>query len=659
MIEIFGVTEGEEYAAAVHLREQMVWLWPDLAQDEGDQVKIFVGHKMYGHKIEDLDLVVLANFKEPRKFAVECEFYPRNGARFIPKHAEIKSFALVVEVKSHDASAVRFNDTVASVRYRRRNGSVWEPVTEKNRRQMFEFKSYLEERGASGIYIQNLIFFKGMKERDLPQRPHNCFAVDASFERILNVLGQVSAPLRKGRRARLVCGTEESLNAVLSSNFPLFSTLEPTALDRRRMDRIAQGAVSESWIAEVGEKQVTVRGRGGVGKTVVLLQLAYRAFDRDQMRSLVLAYNHALVADVRRLMALLGVPRSIENGGVGIQTVHSFMGQLMRAWALTDEKPDRFIENYEMHKATLREYLQTGALAHVDVEAMIAERPLDFCWDAIFVDEGQDWPKDEIDILRMIYGAERMVVADGVDQYVRDSVADWSVGLDAKRRRSHRMTKCLRMKANLTAFVMHVARGLGLEEWDLEPNPEAAGGRILVVDGDMSAKADVYQRVRSEAAALGNYPIDLLACVPPSLVEHAEWGSEAVPARAIRNEGDDVWDGAAVDVRKVYPTDRDALRVVQYDSSRGLEGWAVINYALDELWRYKYRQYLANAAEDFGAQGSAADTASAFASRWIMIPLTRAMDTLVINLTTREGPVRDVVSGAAGAYPDFVEWRSV
>ena len=34
--------------------------------------------------------------------------------------------------------------------------------------------------------------------------------------------------------------------------------------------------------------------------------------------------------------------------------------------------------------------------------------------------EGQDWPADEIAILRYLYGPERLTVSDGVDQYVRE-----------------------------------------------------------------------------------------------------------------------------------------------------------------------------------------------------------------------------------------------
>lgn len=655
MIEIVGVNEGKEYEAALHLRERIVAVWPELSQHHDDHIKIFVGLKLYGHGIEDIDLVVIGHFSEPRSFDVEYRFYPREGEPFVPRRATVKNFALVIETKSHDATGVKFDDAIASVRYKRGGRPVWEPVTEKNRQQMFEFKSYLGERGVRRIYLQNLIFFAGLRERDLPKRPHNCFGIDASFERILNILGQVSAPLHKGRDALITFGADEVFESILSPDFPVLETLEPTPIDRRRMDRIVKSALPDTWLEELGRKQIVIRGRGGVGKTVILLQMAYRAFDRDQIRSLVLTYNKALVADMRRTMALLGVPRSVERGGISIDTVHAFIGRLMVELGII-QSYDEFLESYETHKNTLLDYFRSDAIVREDIDRVIEHDPDAFLWDVVFVDEGQDWPSNEIEILRSIYGPERIVVADGVDQFVRHSVADWSAGVPREQLRPHRLTRCLRMKANLAHFVADLVQALKLENWDLEPNPDANGGRVLIVEGDLSRQVGLYEQVSREAADLGNYLVDLLACVPPSLVVHENDDAYSIPGQTIRQSGGKVWDASSRDVREHYPTDRDALRIVQYDSCRGLEGWTVINYAFDEFWTYKYQQWLA-APEDLGGLfDTQEDLAAAFASRWSMIPLTRAMDTLVINVSAQATPIKDALESVQKRRADFVEW---
>lgn len=654
MIEIVGANEGPEYEAALHIRKQLLALWPDLSQHPNDHVKIFVSLKLYGQQIEDVDLFLVGHFSEPRPFDIEHKFYPKDGEPFVPRAASVKNFALVIEVKSHNATGVKFEDKVASVKYPRG----WECVTEKAFKQVFELKSYLGRAGLPSPYVQELILFTGLREKDLPDRPHNCFGIDASFEKILNILGQVSRPSENNRYVTIRFGPEEKFQAILAPDASVLRTLKPTPVDRRRMDRIVKTALPSDWLDDLGERQIIIRGRGGVGKTVILLQMAYRAFDRKGTRSLVLTYNKALVADMRRTMALLGVPRNLEKGGIAINTVHAFIGRLMRELGIIGND-EAFLEHYERHKEALVDYLQNGAVSSEDLAAIVEDQADDFAWDVIFVDEGQDWPSNEIDILRYIYPPEHIVVADGVDQYVRESVADWRAGLASEKLRPRRLKRCLRMKANLAQFVADCADAFDLQNWDLEPNPEANGGRVLIVEGDMARDVEIYVRLRSEAEVLGNYPVDLLACVPPSLVLSDSESRCSIPGWSIRQSGGLVWDATAVDVREQYPTSRDALRIVQYDSCRGLEGWTVINYAFDEFYDYKYQQQL-DAPED---QDEMFDTkesrASAFAAKWAMIPMTRAMDTLVINVSNRPSVLKDVLKKVYEKRNDFIEWIEI
>src|SRR3546814_3464137 len=100
----------------------------------------------------------------------------------------------------------------------------------------------------------------------------------------------------------------------------------------------------------------------------------------------------------------------------------------------------------------------------------------------------------------------------------------------------------MRMKANIAAVVRDVAAELGIENWDLEPNLEATGGRVLVVEGDLAARPDLLQIWADEAKELGNYPVDLLACVPPVMVDQKR-EEFCQPAAAYAQTGGSVWDG--------------------------------------------------------------------------------------------------------------------
>ena len=654
MIEIVGANEGQEYEAAVHLRKLILDVWPDLSQHPDDHVKLFVSLKLYGQKYEDIDVFVVGHFSEPREFDVEMKFYPRDSDPVLPRRAFVRNFALAVEVKSHDASGVRFDDRLLSVKYPRG----WECVTEKAFKQVFELKSYLGRAGLSSPYVQDLILMTGLRESDFPTRPHNIFGIDASFETILNIVGQVAQPKVKDRIAKISFGLDENFHAILSPEATVLTTIEPTAIDRRRMDRIVKSALPDEWLEDLTKKQIVIRGRGGVGKTVILLQMAYRAFDNAGMRSLVLTYNKALVADMRRTMALLGIPRNLARGGIGVETVHSFIARLMGELGVIGTDDD-FLDNYEKHKQSLIEYLRSGAVSSADLKSLIEENADDFAWDVILVDEGQDWPSDEIEILRTVFIPEQIVVADGVDQYVRDSVADWDAGLSRDLLRPRRLRRCLRMKANLAHFVADCADALGLENWDLEPNPDANGGRIIILEGDISRDTAIFKKLAAEAAELGNYPVDLLACVPPALVASEDDESHSIPGRAIQQDGGLVWDACSTDVRENYPTDRDALRIVQYDSCRGLEGWTVINYAFDEFYDYKKKQFLSSPPDLGGLFDTAEDLAAAYAAQWAMIPITRAMDTLVINVSKEPSRLKDALRAVFERRRDFVEWQVI
>jgi hypothetical protein len=116
-----------------------------------------------------------------------------------------------------------------------------------------------------------------------------------------------------------------------------------------------------------------------------------------------------------------------------------------------------------------------------------------------------------------------------------------------------------------------------------------------------------------------------------------------------------VWDGVVADVRTGYPVSPTEFRVLQYDSSRGLEGWTVFLWGLDDFFEYKigewHRSHAASEAADADRQ------ASLFAVRWLMIPLSRAIDMLVIQVGGRASAFKSTLRQVADSCQDFVEWR--
>jgi Uncharacterized conserved protein (DUF2075) len=570
-------------------------------------------------------VLLLAQFAERREFRPTTVFRPSAGEPVRPRWASVGSLALIVEVKGHDARNVRFDGQTVSVRYRRGGEDSWENASEQSWEQVHALRRYLQDQGLSGIWFTGLVLFPNLREADLPPRPHNILAGDTSFEQLLNSLGEIANPWIKGNRAIISAGAPERVAALFER--PLFRSLEPTPLDRQRMDRIAtQRAHRTGWFEELGEKRIILTGRGGAGKTVILLQLAHRAYDENGARSLILTYNRALIADLRRTMGLMGITSSLERRGIVIDSVMAFVRRVLLHFELI-KKDEDFLVDYPEHCATLAEWLRTGTVTAEDVAGVKREDATNFAFDHVFVDEGQDWPRDEIAILGVIFPPERLVVADGVDQFVRGDAADWRAGVDPALLRMRRLRRCLRMKANLATFANAFAREIGLADWSVEPTPEAGGGDIIVVEGDYFRDWSVHERLVAEARAAGNAPVDLLCCVPPSLGSGGGDQPSSQAAEIFRKRGVAVWDGAVRDIRQDFPREVEQLRIVQYDSCRGLEGWTVFALRLDDLWQYKRQQAL---AEGVGGDLliSPEEAADRAAARWLMIPLTRAIDTL-------------------------------
>jgi len=659
MIEIFGAQVGQEYEAARRLERSILDKWPDLETRPKDIISIYVGLKCYGEIYQDIDIFVVGSFHTAREFNILPGFISRGSE----KTAKIKSFAWVIEEKSHDASGVRFNGQHAEVRY----SGDWFDVTEKNERQKHSVKNFLSKKLDATPWITGLVFFTGLHEASLPSRPHAMFGLDCSFERLLNIHIENAnrAPFKGVHSADFGNGETENL---IKNRHSIFTKLSPSTLDRRKMDRIAK---KNPLLAELGnslgEKQISIRGRGGVGKTIMLQQMAYNAYDDFGKRSLILTYNHALVADIKRSMSQLGIVDSLERGTVQVRTSTGFISAVLKKLGIYDDLKNP-IKSYEASKLNFTNYLKDGLLTNEDFKSLTSvsntslnTRIEEFYWDYIFIDEGQDWPQDEIKILQHFYGSHKLIIADGVDQFVRPHRADWTLTNSDEKFKVQKLKTCLRMKSNLVTFVNNIAQELDLAEWELEDNKDATGGKIKIYEGDLrKGFPDFMIKICEEAKSQKNEVVDLLTCVPPSQVDHNQ-SPPSAPGRSLLNAGVEIWDATSVydETRGSFPTSLDQLRIVQYESCRGLEGWITINFGLDEFFAYKHRASLNSYNKNNATLLSKKETAQRQAALWLMIPLTRAMDTLVLNVTKKDSELKTALKAVYDRFPDFIEWHII
>lgn len=655
MIHIFGAEGTSEYEAALALHDNILECWPELENDTENRITIVTGVQCHGQKTRDIDLVLLANFETG--ISHEPLFPFQSGSKQVhPNTVLIESLCVVIEVKEHSVGGVLFRGTTVEVAY----GNKWHNASEQNESQKYAFRNYLNIHRITSPFITSLIWLRNIPNASLPQRPHNILGGNSTWDMFVSVIIQMSPPHYDEGQWRL---SAHQLNHVGIKQVAdlLTVTVHPSQLDRRRMEQISQRIILEQQNLPniVGKNLLLLRGRGGTGKTIRLLQLAKYFYEREFARVLILTYNKALVADLRRLLTIMGIADYTVPSGIQVQTVHSFFYAALRGLGVLTASEDNFLEGYADYKREVIELLKAEVLTQTDIDRLKEQDKLTFAWDHIYIDEGQDWPQDEQEILFSLYPPHLFVIADGIDQLIRSAVpATWHLTVEKSQRRVKHLKRCLRMKAGLTRFVSSFAEQLGLPQSEWVANEEVPGGRVVILEGNgCLSKRELFEDLIARNKAAGNQAVDMLYCVPPNMVHMlSESEMESFPASVFQDWGWLVWDGASPITRNTYPTKLEQLRIAQYDSCRGLEGWTVVNFELDSFYDYKLRQSESAVNRQAVQVSFTEEEARLRAARWLMIPLTRAMDTLVIHIKQSHSTVRDALEVAAQKHADFIEW---
>jgi hypothetical protein len=616
---------------------------PQIGASQNIVLHIFPSVQCFGQKIQDIDLLVM--FADYRK---EADLF------VAPSGFSVHSFCATIEVKGHSPDAVIFEGARCSVEYNQK----LHDVTGQSEQQKYSLKNYIERNLAGGKAkaprIINLIWLTRVDATLLPKQDSNILAADASFGNFLEIVATPYNATREG-----LIQTFSSRKYFMDVCAIFSRRLQASNIDRRRMENITKSVLDRSkqqYADKLGQQLLVYRGRGGTGKTIRLIRLAYQAYEELGWRVLFLTYNKALVADLRRLLTLSGVKSGVGEGGISLKTIHGFIYEWLVALDMLTPGQGDFLQRYEHYKDEAVNFLSAGAISAADVEVVRARSSRELTWDLLLIDEAQDWPANERDLLYLLYGHEKVVVADGVDQFVRGvERIDWREGLQKREAQIVPLTKSLRLKASLCQAVCHFAEAMELD-WKLAPIPEAHGGKVVVVVGDGLSRS-FHGRIRATAVSDGNRPIDVLLCVPPGWVRELPGGRrESTVATAYRQWGWEVWDGVEPEEREAFPTSLDQFRIVQYESCRGLEGWMVVCFGLDELYDFK-RKYAVTDIPDPSNMFYDLEVASEeYAKKWLMIPLTRAIDTLVVHVNSEETYVARILRQLHERYPEEVQW---
>jgi hypothetical protein len=685
-ISIKGDKETNEFKDALVLKE--IFEKEFTKKDTNGEILIISSATLFGQDTQDIDLIVLGNFEN---YSCKVKSKAETGTYKDKKELELKerwvyinSFCFVIETKRHRAEDIQLNGIQLLVRY---NNKLHD-VTTQSEKQKYSLKSFIEDRLNFSPYVCNFIWFRnidwgsikqllGNNESALTKHNYlpNSFSLPFLFQLACvqstpyNAIDDKGQPKPSSSFKCLKKNQSFDFNE-MQSTFELFEKVKAGMgqLTRKKIEQITSKLLDNQQYAQaIGEKFIIISGRAGTGKTIKLLRIACDLAVSKGARCLILTYNHALVSDIKRTLALAEIPDGVDTYTVNITTIHKFFFELLIGFGIVksvinpsaDIKyiPD-YIEKYDKYLKELYDYVDNGLIQEKEIQELMRSRHDKVAWDYILIDESQDCDESEKSILFRIFGKEKVIIADGVDQLVRtQKKCNWISGLkpDIDFKKTNEK-KGLRQEVNLVSFINSYAKELGIR-WELEPKQELIGGKIIISTKEYSK--ELHQREVNRCKEFGNTEYEMMFLVPPNLVSVLKTEKGEARSFKLKNEfnqmGINIWDSTSKDLRSQYVVDLTQHRLLQYESCRGLEGWTVVCLHLDEFIKYKMETFTEMTTEELALE-SFEEKRDKFVYLWSLIPLTRAIDTLVITIKNKDSKVGKALRKVYEQNPDFVQW---
>jgi len=657
-ISFCDVNSGEysaEYSAAEELKTLFDKELRQYVYAKGE-ILILSNITLFGQKRKDLDVLVLGNFNNfdliysSKAIDKNNEILPS-----IDREISIKNICWIFELKNHDNGLVKTKGGQLYVKYM----DGWHNATIQSNEQTYALVNYLHEHINFSPFVSNFIWLRNLTYSDLQQlqgyKEANWFSSEFGLKDVLSkTIPLVGSNTKKGV---LKSYLSLDLNEI-AQTFKLFTQVKKICgeLTRKKIERISQKLLdNQNYDDLVGSKLILLAGRAGTGKTMKLLHTAFRMARKEGKRCLILTFNHALVSDIRRTLALADIPDGIDDYTVQVSTLHSFFLNLIKSLGIDNNIKDfeDFNEDYKLLLKISIEYIKKGLADNDEIKILMNSRFEELSWDYIFIDEAQDWLEEEKDLLFTIYGKEKLVVADGVDQFVRGyNRLNWIKQLSNDNYFKNTDNVSLRQKRNLAHFVNAYAERCDIN-WHVKPNDNFLGGKIYYTLGYTE---NIHKELLENCKKSKNSPYDILFLVHPNSVAHDNNGhSWFKDLENFEEAGIKLFDGTNESLRCKYPSDLSQCRLFQYDSCRGLEAWTVICLDFDLFFEYKMK-YSESKIPDVTME-SIDDYRNRFASLWSLMPLTRAIDTLIIQFDRKDSKLFQIMSSLNNEYPDFIQYK--
>jgi len=633
---ISGVRQSSEYNFALKLRDQFIRKFGDKPND-GRFAWIFPNHDCSSQAgVRDVDILVYADIR----MAVPTFDGNEEILCFI------QNFAVAIELCNRDEWRVDSSSHVW-VNY---SGDEHNKSSQ-NLRQTHALKEQIKRasrhtgKSIPIPYFEPVLWMTAARDRFQGDVAQHTLCASQGLEDLIQLIAS------RGRRTRTRQGENESSYRAWNSGndqINIRSFLRDVyriheqeqkhfgSVTRRQIDAISGDIlVKRKAHMEQGlDGLLVMTGDPGTGKTITLLNLAHELL-LEQRTALFLTYNIALACDVRQMWWHLKGAKDVP-GEFTIKSSFSFFGSLWRTLAM-DSPVEEFFDEYE---TTILPLMHQEVLNYSDdkIKLVRRNRPELFGCGKVLIDEGQDWDQREVEIIERIFGPERLLVAQSMSQLVRNNQPmNWHDWLATGREKNSNLVlrESMRQKQALLDF------NRALAEWYSQPirlsKSRLAGGSIKLITGTYSA--DVHQELMTRHTKMNATLYEFLFLVPNGY----SFERRLMPHRLGILPSDYI-DLSSHELRKTFEKDGDLYnqskyRILNYESSRGLEGWTCVCLELDQFYSSLSSIFVPKTQEgNLRSQQTELTVASSqeqletFLFNWLLIPLTRAIDTIVLHV---------------------------
>lgn len=645
-----------EFDAAKQIKEQFDRDFKNIIGANGE-ITIYSSLSIHNQRRQDIDLLIIGDFSNCLIRNLKVWMEENQEVRLKTVDANIRNFCFVIELKDLPIDRIRSEGQDLYGKY---DGNFSHNISKQSVEQLYSLKNFLNRQGVSSPFICNFLWLRSITREDLKNiwsgEDHFFFTSTFSFTDMISRATQKRRPQKKTQLDNYYT-IDFNINdsSSIHGTLALFNQIKEAQgeLTRVKLERVTYELIGDenekNLSDDLGKKLTVLAGKAGTGKTIRLLNVAYNLVTKYGKRCLFLTYNHALIGDVNRTLDFIEMDdRDMFERKMKVSTVDSFFVKLMLHYELKEKQDFDLDYNkaYNEGISVLYEWVCTSAIIDSEeIEKMKEDSFQDFYWNYILVDEGQDWSDFEKQILFKFYALDRIMVADGVDQFMKShKKQDWTENLKEEKFNYNNVgNTCLRQKSSLVRFVNLFADKMNLK-WKLRPNNYFVGGKIIITNG---YNPNLHKELYTECTDQKNVAYDFLFLTPPNYV-NSEGFTLLEPYRA---NGIKLFDGTKEDNKSSYSIHKDECRIYQYDSCRGIEGWTVVCLSFDKLIEYKATSFRKNHPLLNDEQ------VHKMLYTWCLMPLTRAIDTLVIEIEDMNSHIGKILNTLSNKHKDMIEKR--